>query len=365
VVKSGILRFERCIVFGLATLALLPLLARTPALAQSQKPLTNADIVDMVASKLGDQIVLNAIRDAKARAFDLTPSGLIGLKRAGVSDAVIVAMQQSQTNTAQSAPAVPTSAPTTAARISGQVVFRGTPPPPTEISMNADPACLRVASSPTTSQSLIVSAQGGLANAFVYVKDGLNPSHPFETPSEPVQLDQKGCQFVPRVLGVRVGQPLLIVNSDPTLQNIHARPRLSPEFNIGQPIQGMKTTHTFSVPEIMIPVRDDVHGWKAAFVGVMAHPYFAVTAADGSFAIAGLPPGNYTIEAWHETLGTVTGRVTVGAQGGTVRLELGGAAAQTVAPPRESSGDRRDSGLPNQASDPESDSGIGHAGPVS
>ena len=113
---------------------------------------------------------------------------------------------------------------------------------------------------------------------------------------------------------MRVGQPLEIVNSDPTLHNIHAMPKANAEFNNGQPIQGMKTTHTFTAKEVMVPFKCDVHGWMNAYVGVLDHPYFAVTDKDGKFELKGLPPGTYTIEAWHEKLGTQTQSVTIGAK---------------------------------------------------
>ena len=104
-----------------------------------------------------------------------------------------------------------------------------------------------------------------------------------------------------------------IVNSDPTLHNIHALPKNNAEFNTGQPIQGMKTTHVFTAKEIMVPFKCDVHGWMNAYVGVLDHPYFAVTKEDGKFQLKDVPPGTYTIEAWHERFGTQTQSVTLGA----------------------------------------------------
>jgi hypothetical protein len=122
------------------------------------------------------------------------------------------------------------------------------------------------------------------------------------------------CRYTPHVFGVRVGQPLDITNSDPTLHNIHATPKNNAEFNQGQPIQGMKTTKTFTTPEVMVPFKCDVHGWMNAYVGVLDHPYFATTGTDGKFSLKSLPPGTYTIEAWHERLGAQTQSVTIGAK---------------------------------------------------
>jgi hypothetical protein len=113
---------------------------------------------------------------------------------------------------------------------------------------------------------------------------------------------------------MRVGQPLEILNSDPTLHNIHAMPKANQEFNNGQPIQGMKMTHTFTAKEVMVPFKCDVHGWMNAYVGVLDHPYYAVTKEDGKFELKDLPAGTYTIEAWHEKLGTQTSSVTIAAK---------------------------------------------------
>ena len=113
---------------------------------------------------------------------------------------------------------------------------------------------------------------------------------------------------------MRIGQPLEIVNSDPTLHNIHALPKGNAEFNTGQPIQGMKTTHVFNAKEIMVPFKCDVHGWMNAYAGVLDHPYFAVTGEDGKFSIKNLPPGTYKLTAWHEKGGTKTIDVTVAAK---------------------------------------------------
>jgi len=202
--------------------------------------------------------------------------------------------------------------PATAASISGAVLFEGTAPPAQPINMRSDPACA-AAGEGATFEVISVGENGGLGNVFVYVKDGLGDLR-FPVPATPVVLDQKGCRYVPHVLGIQVGQPLEVVNSDPTLHNVHAVAKLNQEFNTGQPIQGMRHTHTFSTVEVMTPFKCDVHSWMSAYVGVLDHPFFAVTGEDGQFSLQGLPPGTYTIEAWHEQLGTQTQTVTVGAQ---------------------------------------------------
>jgi hypothetical protein len=219
----------------------------------------------------------------------------------------------------------------TAGGIKGTVALNGVPPKNEPIRMNADPVCVKEAQGTQTQETFVVGSDGKtLGNVFVYVKDGLG-NYVFDTPTDPVVLDQKGCRYIPHVFGVRVNQPVEIVNSDPTLHNIHATPKANAEFNNGQPIQGMKMTHTFTSPEVMVPFKCDVHGWMNSYVGVMNHPYFAVTNADGSFELTSLPPGTYTIEAWHERLGTQTQTVTIAAnETGQVTFTFD--AAATAAP---------------------------------
>jgi plastocyanin len=178
--------------------------------------------------------------------------------------------------------------------------------------MSADPVCVKENPTAQFQETYTVGSDGkSLGNVFVYVKDGLG-NYQFDAPTDTVTIDQKSCRYHPHVFGLRVGQPLEILNSDPTLHNIHALPKSNMEFNTGQPIQGMKTMHTFTQPEVMVPFKCDVHGWMNAYVGVLDHPYFAVTKDDGKFALNNLPPGTYTIEAWHEKLGPMTQSVTIG-----------------------------------------------------
>jgi plastocyanin len=192
--------------------------------------------------------------------------------------------------------------------ISGTIKYEGTADKPRVVRMDSDPLCMP--EGPTTSEVLMVGPGNSLQNAFVYVKDGLG-AHKFTAPQTPVVLDQKGCKYLPHVFGVQVGQPVVIVNSDPTLHNVHAVPKANTEFNFGQATKGMKTTRMFDKPEVMVPFRCDVHGWMSSYAGVLEHPYFAVSNADGTFEIKGLPAGTYTVEVWHEKLGTQTTKVTV------------------------------------------------------
>jgi hypothetical protein len=198
----------------------------------------------------------------------------------------------------------------TAGEVSGTVALDGTAPMNEPIKMNADPVCVKENTTPQFQETFEV-ADGKLANVFVYIKDGLG-NYVYDAPTETATIDQMNCRYHPHVFGMRVNQPLTIVNSDPTLHNIHAIPKANKEFNNGQPIQGMKMTHTWETKEVMVPFKCDVHGWMNAYVGVLDHPYFQVTGKDGKFDLKTVPPGTYTIEAWHEKLGAMTQSVTLG-----------------------------------------------------
>jgi plastocyanin len=199
--------------------------------------------------------------------------------------------------------------PATAGAITGLVKFEGTPAPAEPISMDSDPYCEKQPQNKT--ETVVVGEGSGLQNVFVYVKDGLG-DRVFPVPTAAVVLDQKGCRYVPHVLGIQVGQPMELASSDNTLHNIHAVPEQNREFNRALQLSGMKHTHTFSTKEVMVPFKCDVHKWMNAYVGVLDHPFYAVTTGNGRFELKGLPPGTYTIEAWHEKLGTQTQMVTIG-----------------------------------------------------
>lgn len=202
--------------------------------------------------------------------------------------------------------------PATAAAVTGNVAFQGAAPEPRRIDMSEEPVCAEKHPQGPFTESVVVNANGTLKNVFVHVKEGLGALS-FPAPQQPVTLDQNGCIYHPHVFGIQASQSLVIKNSDGILHNINARPSVNRGFNISQPTT-MESTRTFAMPEVMVPVKCDVHGWMEAYVGVLPHPYFAVTGDDGSFTIPNLPPGQYVIEAWHERYGTQTQTVTVAAR---------------------------------------------------
>ncbi len=197
--------------------------------------------------------------------------------------------------------------------ISGKIRFTGTAPRNPTIDMSEEAACKAKYKTAPTEENVVAGPANALANVFVYVKSGVPAGQTFSAPATAVTLDQNGCRYHPHVFGIMVGQPLEIVNSDPLLHNIKAIAKSNRPFNVSQPSAGMKTSRTFSAPEVMVNLECNVHGWMHAYLGVRPDPFYAVSGPDGSFSITGLPPGTYTIEAWHEKLGTQTATVTVAA----------------------------------------------------
>ncbi|HXY50728.1 MAG TPA: carboxypeptidase regulatory-like domain-containing protein [Terriglobales bacterium] len=206
-----------------------------------------------------------------------------------------------------------------AASIAGRVTLDGPAPRLAPLRMSSDPACAKMHPAPATNEDILASGDGGLQNVLVFVSEGLT-GRSFEIPQEPAVLEQKGCMYGPHLLAMQANQKLEIVNHDSTTHNIHPLPANNREWNKAE-VPGAEVEETFSREEIAIPVKCNLHPWMRGYIAVLKHPYFAVTSADGSFRLPDLAPGEYTIEAWHEKLGTATKKITV-APGQAQRLEL-------------------------------------------
>lgn len=202
--------------------------------------------------------------------------------------------------------------------VKGKVTFSGKAPKGDAVQMNADPKCLEQHKGGFLFAPIVVGAKGELANAFIYVKKGLEGKK-FDAPKDAkVILEQKGCWYIPRVSGIMVGQKLEILNSDPTMHNVNAQP----EFNAAMPAAIKKMEKAFKKPKVMFKIKCNVHPWMTTYAGVLEHPYYAVTGKDGAFEIVGLPAGKYTLEVWHEKLGVASQDVTVGAGGAVVNFKF-------------------------------------------
>jgi len=215
--------------------------------------------------------------------------------------------------------------PATAAKVKGKVLFAGPKPAQRVIDMSSEETeCRRSHKGPVYSEEVVLNGDGTLANVFVYVSAGLEGKQ-FEPPKTPVRLNQTGCMFRPHVVGVMTGQPIVVANSDPVTHNVHPMPEKNREWNQGQPPGAPEIERTFRFEEVMIPVKCNVHSWMKSYIGVVAHPFFAVTGETGTFELAGLPPGTYTVTAWHEKYGTQTAQVTLAASGaGTAEFTFKG-----------------------------------------
>jgi hypothetical protein len=214
------------------------------------------------------------------------------------------------------------------ADITGKVALEGAPPEAKEIDMSGVKECAAKHADPVYEETVVADDKGNLANVIVFIKADDPTALGGEPPKQPAVLDQTGCQYVPHVMSVTVGQDLLVKNSDGFLHNVHSLATVNPAFNFGQPnvdpgkkADPLKATETFRV-------KCDVHPWMSAYIGVFEHPFHAVTKEDGTYAIKGkLPDGDYTIVAWHEKLGETEQQVTVKDGKATSDFKVNAAAA--------------------------------------
>lgn len=201
--------------------------------------------------------------------------------------------------------------PATAGTITGRVSFEGAKPKAKPIRMDQDAFCAKAHTTPISFEDVVVNDNGTLRNVLVYVKTGLE-GRTFTAPTEAAKLDQIGCQYVPHVVSLMKDQKLDVVNSDNTNHNVNVLAEQNRPWNKSQ-APNKSEVETFPREEIVIPVKCNIHPWMKSYIAVLSHPFHAVTGADGTFELKGLPPGDYEIEAWHEKYGTKTQKVTVAA----------------------------------------------------
>lgn len=187
------------------------------------------------------------------------------------------------------------------ASLVGTISFNGAPPKSRVIDMTADPVCQKLNRKPHV--DWVITNQGWLKNAFIYVKGENLDAYQFSMPDSDVILNQRACYFEPHVFGLRVGQTLRIINSDPTQHNVHPTPKMNQEWNQTQPQNSPPLLKTFQRAEVMIPIKCNQHPWMKTYAGVLNHPYFAVSDEFGKFEIHGLPAGTYRLVVWHEVFG--------------------------------------------------------------
>ncbi|HKV06021.1 MAG TPA: carboxypeptidase regulatory-like domain-containing protein [Candidatus Acidoferrales bacterium] len=204
--------------------------------------------------------------------------------------------------------------PATSGSITGTVRLEGAPPEFKPIDMSAEAACMKANPRPVVPAIVVTGPHDALANAVVYVKSGLG-RYRYELSQQSVALDQKGCMYDPRVLAMTVDQTLEVKNEDPTIHNVHPMPILNHAWNKSEPVGEPPIEAKFTKPELAIPIACNIHPWMRAFLFVFDNPYFAITPKTGTFELKNLPPGTYTIEAWHERFGKRDETVTLGAKG--------------------------------------------------
>jgi len=199
-----------------------------------------------------------------------------------------------------------------AGTINGTVTYVGKVPNLRPVSVEAEPVCARKHAT-IPNEALVLGNGNTMANILVAVVKGLPAGKTWPAPKEPVVMDQVGCQYVPHVMGIMVGQPFKVLNSDGILHNVHALPKVNRAFNMAMPPSRKEATETFAKEEGVFTIKCDVHPWMHSYLAVFSHPFFAVTGKDGKFSIKDLPAGTYEIQAWHEKLGTQKATISVGA----------------------------------------------------
>lgn len=212
-------------------------------------------------------------------------------------------------------PTVPTPPPLPATHpdagtIRGRVKFTGTPPPNPRSPQAGNPECARLHAGPAIEEIVLVK-DGLIENAFVHIMEGVKEKYPW--PADEVSMANEKCLYKPRVVGAQANQWVRFSNADPADHNVRSMDKQGGVNRTLPPGGDMRVR--YRSPEVMIPVRCDIHPWMLGWVGVVGHPFFKVTGADGAFEFPKLPPGDYVLEAWHEKFGVKTLKATIPPKG--------------------------------------------------
>jgi hypothetical protein len=191
--------------------------------------------------------------------------------------------------------------------VTGKVTYDGAPAKPKVIDMAKEPSCAKLHATPPTTESVLTGPNNSLENVVVYISAGIADETP---PGQAAKLEQKGCQYVPHVLPLQVNQMLEIVNDDQTSHNIHPLPRINREWNKSQPAGSAPATEKYDKPEFIL-VKCNIHPWMRGHFAVLKNSHYALTGGDGEFKLPNLPPGKYTVSAWHESYGEQSKDVTI------------------------------------------------------
>jgi hypothetical protein len=191
--------------------------------------------------------------------------------------------------------------------VSGRVTFDGTPAKAHTIDMSQEPSCAKQYAKPVTAENVVTGPDNALENVVVYVAAGAPDDPP---PAQPAVLVQKGCRYAPHILAFQTNQDFEVVNEDQTAHNIHPIPMNNREWNKSQPPGAPPIEDKYARPEF-IPVKCNIHPWMKGTLAVMKNSHYAITTEEGEFKLPNLPPGNYTITAWHESYGEQTQQVTI------------------------------------------------------
>ena len=191
--------------------------------------------------------------------------------------------------------------------VSGRVTYEGTPAKQKPIDMSKEPSCAKEYATPPPTETVVTGPNNALENVVVYISAGAPDEPP---PSQAALLTQKGCRYLPHVLAFQVNQELKITNEDQTSHNIHPLAKINREWNKSQPPGTPPISDKYDKMEF-IPVKCNVHPWMHGTFAVMKNSHYSISGADGSFTLPDLPPGKYTVTAFHESYGDQTQEVSI------------------------------------------------------